>query len=180
VCYPGRCEQVYEPASAAGDASGTFVLTANLPQDWSSLLLGVDAAGYEPTRIYINPPLVNAAELRLLPTLSIRPGESLAMRVFVGSYVCGFESHLCRRVVLESPTAEPMDLEVTPADTGQGVGLFAGPEANHPILVTTYQRRVTVSEREVWVYAAATRPTGKYSGVLAVFDQPLTLVAHGE
>jgi hypothetical protein len=46
--------------------------------------------------------------------------------------------------------------------------------------VTTYQRRVTVSEREVWVYAAATRPTGKYSGVLAVFDQPLTLVAHGE
>lgn len=71
-----------------------------------------------------------------------------------------------------------MALEAIPADSQQDVGLFRGPEANHPLCVTSYPRRVTVSEREVWVYPARAQRTEKGSGVLGVFDRPITLVAH--
>jgi len=174
VCYPGRCGPVDQPTSAAADENGMFLLTADVPQNWLELLLGVTGAGYEPTHVYVSPPSVMAAELKVFRTLTIRPGESIAMRVFLGSYVCGDESHLCRRVFLESPTAEPLDLEVIPADSQRDVGLFGGPPANHPFFIRSYSRRVTVSDREVWIYAAGAEPTEK-SGV---FDQPMTLVAH--
>jgi hypothetical protein len=151
-----------------------FLLTANIPQNWRELLLGVTGAGYEPTHIYVSPPSVGAAELKVFRTLTIRPGESIAMRVFLGWYVCGDESHLCRRIFLESPTGEPLDLEVIPADSQRDVGLFGGPLANHPFLIRSYSRRVTVSDREVWIYAAGAEPTEK----IGVFDQLMTLVAH--
>jgi hypothetical protein len=174
VCYPGRCGPVDQPTSAAADENGMFLLTADVPQNWLELLLGVTGAGYEPTHVYVSPPSVMAAELKVFRTLTIRPGESIAMRVFLGSYVCGDESHLCRRVFLESPTAEPLDLEVIPADSQRDVGLFAGPLANHPFVIRSYSRRVTVSDREVWIYPAGAEPTEKGG----VFDQPMTLVAH--
>ena len=173
VCYPGRCGPVDQPTSAAADENGMFLLTANIPQNWRELLLAVTRAGYEPTHIYVSPPSVMAAELKVFRSLTIRPGGSIAMRVFLGSYVCGDESHLCRRVFLESPTAEPLDLEVIPADSQGDVGLFGGPLANHPFFIRSYSRRVTVSDREVWIYAAA-EPTEKRG----VFDRPMILVAH--
>jgi hypothetical protein len=117
-------------------------------------------------------------ELRLLRTLTIRADESIDMRVFTGSYVCGFEGHLCRRVLVEASTAELLDLEVIPADSQQEAGLFAGPEATHPISVTSLPRRVTMSGGEVWIYAGGPERTGDHSGALGVFDQKMRLIAH--
>ena len=172
VCHPERCGPVDQPTSAVADENGMFVLTANIPQNWRELLLGLTRAGYEPTRVYVTP--TSGTELRLLRTLTIRPGESIDMRVFLGSYVCGDESHLCRRILLEPSTGEPMDLEVIPADSQRDVGLFA----KHPFSVTSYPRRVTVPDGEAWIYAAGAELTAQRSGVLGVFDQKLTLIAH--
>jgi hypothetical protein len=174
VCYPGRCEAVEQPTSATADDNGMFVITANIPETWSQLQLRPDGVGYETGHGYVTPSSVAAAELRLLRTLTIRPGESIEMRVFLGSYVCGFESHLCRRVLLQSSPGEPMDLEVIPADAQRDVGLFAGPQAKHPLIVTSYPRRVTVSAGEVWIYSAGFERTG----IPDVFDQQVRLIAH--
>ncbi len=174
VCYPGRCGNVDKPTTAVTGANGTFVLTANIPQDWRELLLNVTGAGYETTKIYVSPPVVMAAELRLLRTLIIRPGESIALRVFTGSYVCGFESNLCRRVLVESPTGESVNVEVVPASSEREAGLFT----NQPFTVTSFPRHVTVPGGEVWIYPAGAERPEKRSGSLAVFDQPMTLIAH--
>ena len=172
-----RYRGVSEPGwRATTDATGAFGFTADLPLDWRELLLQVDRDGYERTQIYADANSVNGSELRLLRTLAIRPGQSVDLHVFLGSYVCGFEGHLCRRVLIES-AGESMDLEVIPADSQRKVGLFVGPEGTHPFSVTSYQQRVTVSGGEVWIYAGGAERTGEHSGVLGVFEQPMTLRA---
>ena len=175
----GRSENGPALSATAGE-NGAFDFSADFPADWREIFLAVDRQGYEPTGTYVratSPTSIVGAELRVLRTLTIRPGESIDMRVFVGSYVCGDESHLCRRVFIES-SGEPIDLEVVPADAQRNVGLFVGPSVNHPYSPTSFQRRVTVSNGEVWMYAAGAERTGVYSGVLAVFEQAMTLTAH--
>lgn len=137
-------------ASAATDGNGAFLLTARVSPRWKELLLDVSREGYEPTRIYVSPTAATAAELRLYQRLTIRRGESVQMSVDLGSYVCGFESHRCRRVFVES--GEAMDLEVMHADGPGKAGLVVGPEINHPISVVDYQPRATMSGGEVWIY----------------------------
>jgi hypothetical protein len=172
VCYPGRpCGPSVQLASTVADENGMFRLTANVPEDWGDLRLGVVASGYEPTGVYVS--RTSNRELRLLRTLTIRPGESIDMRVFSGSYVCGYESHLCRRVFIES-SGGSIDLEVVPADTERDVGLFL----DHPFSVTSFERRVTVSGGEVWIYAGRAELTDGRSGVLGIFEQRIRLIAH--
>ena len=119
-----------------------------------------------------------AADVRVFPTLTIRPGQSLDMRVFLGSYVCSDESHLCGRILIES-SGESIDVEVVPADAHRDVGLVVGPSVNHPIYVKSYQRRVTVSGGEVWVYPAGAEPTGDSSSTgVGVFEQAVRLTAY--
>jgi hypothetical protein len=172
VCPPERCGGI-EGTTATANETGMFVLTVEIAEDWRNMLLSVTAGGYEATQIYINPAVAMDTQLRLLRTLTIRPGESIDMQVFLGHYVCGDESHLCRRVFVE-PAGKPIDLEVISADSQREVGLFVG----HPLRVTSYPRRMTVSNGEVWIYAGGAERTGQRSGVLGVFHQKVPLVAH--
>ena len=172
---PKGCEAI-EGTTATGDETGMFVLTVEIAEDWREMMLSVTADGYEATQIYINPAVAMDTQLRLLRTLRIRPGESIDMQVFLGHYVCGGESHLCRRVFVES-AGKPIDLEVISADSQREVGLF-GPSHSHPLFVTSLPRRMTVSNGEVWIYAGGPERTGQRSGVSAVFDQKVTLVVH--
>ena len=149
VCYPGRCAQVDQPASVTADENGMFSLTANLPESWREVLLGVAAAGYEPARKYVVPSSSTTAVLEVYCTLTIRPGESIEMRVFLGHYVCGDESVRCRRIVVES-AGELVDLEVTPID-GQG---DAGLMPSAVFFDTVFQRRLTVAGGEAWIIGA--------------------------
>jgi hypothetical protein len=158
--------------TAISGEDGVFGFNADLPVGWRSLGLAVEGEQFETTATSVTPTSAVAAELRLLRRVTIRPGESIEMRVFLGSSTCGFESYLCRRVFLESSTGESVNVEVIPADSERDVGLFAG--AGHPVRITNYPRRVTVTEGEVWIYPGAAERTG----IFGVFDQKITLIAH--
>jgi hypothetical protein len=156
----------------AGD-QGRFVLTMNLPADWSELLLNAHAPGYDSTSIYVDPARSTATMLRLFRTLTIHPGETIQMHTFLGSYVCGFESHLCRRILVESPAGEPLDIDVAQTDGADTVGVDAGPEPLFP----TFSRRVTVSGGDVFIFPGRAEGTGAFSGVLGVFEKKVTVTA---
>ena len=55
------------------------------------------------------------------------------MRVFLGSYVCSDESHLCRRILIES-SGESIDIEVVAAGADRHVGLVVGLTVQPPHL----------------------------------------------
>jgi hypothetical protein len=62
----------------------------NLPQDWEELSFGViPGAGYEPAEQYVSPSSAIDAVLKLYPTLTIWPGESIQTRVILKHDVCG-------------------------------------------------------------------------------------------
>jgi hypothetical protein len=117
---------------ATADENGVFVLTATSPQNPRVFPLRVTGAGYEAAQVLVDP--TSPSELRLLRTLTIGRGESIQMRVFLGSNVCGDESHLCRRVVLESSAREPMNLEVIPADSPAGCRAVCRTRGQTPVL----------------------------------------------
>jgi hypothetical protein len=173
VCIPEpemRCSGL-EGASATADENGVYVLTVDIPRNWHHMHVRVASAGYESEPSMVNPTVATHADVRLLRTLTIRPGESIDVQVFLGQYTCGDEGHLCRRVIVES-AGKPIDLEVSSAD-GE-VGVFAGPPSAHPFSVTSYPRRVTVPHGEVWIYAGGSK---QRPGVVHVFDQRVRLVA---
>ncbi len=153
----GRQQRVNPTWSATADANGLFDFTADLPSGWSGLLLDASRSGYEPSDTWLVPGTTASAVLKLLPTLTIRAGESLQTRVFRGFHACFFESYPCRRVVVESPSGDLVDLEVIPADSGATVGL-EGPEASHP-LVPALNRRITASAGEIWIYGGGNGPS---------------------
>jgi hypothetical protein len=156
--YVGGWQQRVDRAwSATADADGVFGFTADLPSGWSDLLLDASRSGYEPSGTWLVPGTAASAVVRVLPTLSLRPGESLHTRVFRGFHACFFESWACRRVVVESPSGDLVDLEVIPADSGATVGL-EGPESSHP-LVPALNRRITASAGEIWIYGGGNGPS---------------------
>jgi hypothetical protein len=149
-CGPGLCASMAPVVSQAADGQGNFVLLANLHPQWDQLNVEVTRDGFERTRYFIMPNEAKTTVLRLLPKLTIRPGQSFETRLFFGTFNCGDEGWNCRRIVVESPTGESMDLEVIPGD-GQEVGLIVGPESTHPWSPVP-PRRVTMSSGEVWLY----------------------------
>jgi hypothetical protein len=165
----GACRRV-DPGAArvAADANGVFAVVANIPQTWDELLLGVTRDGYEPMDIYVAPSDVTAATLRVLPTLTINPGESLTTRTFHGAKNCGNDGHYCRRVMINAPPGDLIEVEVIPVE-GQEVGILGGPAT----MVFPSQRQITVSGREVWIYAGTPTTTPFYH----VFEQRMTVTA---
>jgi hypothetical protein len=136
--------------SATTDSNGTFAFTAGLPAHWSQVMLEGTRPGYERTPAFVNAATPEFITLKLIPTVTIRPGESLVTRIYRHGYTCFFESWACRRVIVDSPSGEPVDIEMIPVDTQAPVGL-EGPESSHP-LFPTLQRRLTVSGGDIWMY----------------------------
>lgn len=142
---------VNEPAwSAIADENGIFGFTADLPADWRRVTLWVERDGYEPDQYWADPSSVSAAQLRLHRSpLSIRAGQTIEVRLG-GIQSCFDEGWPCRRVLVESPSGESVDLEVTTTDSEAKIGL-EGPSSTHPFS-PPLNRRLTVSGGEVWVY----------------------------
>ena len=80
-------------------------MVANIPQTWDELWLEVTRDGYESMDILVPPSDVTAATLRVLPRLTIHPGESLTTRTFHGSINCGMDGWSCRRVIINARQA---------------------------------------------------------------------------
>ena len=109
-------------ATSAGD--GTFTLSLNLPVDWRSASLKLTAPpGYDDrvaSFIATRAPCVlgscwvpaDRPDIRMYPTLVIRPGESIEVRVDDDIVWCGWDGYACRRVLVAGSSGAPVELEV--------------------------------------------------------------------
>jgi hypothetical protein len=158
--------------TATTDAQGRFSFTVEVSAGWRELSMSVTRNGFEPNLVWAYPGDVTA-DLRLVPSLVIRPGETIEVGSFVNSATpCFIESALCRRVLVEGPPGEAVDLEVFPVDQAQEVRL-AGPLASQPFSVDEIGRKVTTSRGEVHIVPLSLAPTG----VRSFWGQRVTLKA---
>lgn len=135
-----------EIATTAGD--GTFTLRLfDVPSDWT--MLGLEFTGpdgydvrhgrLEPTS---NPcgiapcwAVADRPEIRVYPTLVIRPGESIEVRVDSNANRCAFLGAFdCRRVLVDVSPGTPVELEIVPQDSSQPVGLVESIWDEDPVL----------------------------------------------
>ena len=124
-----------EIATSGGD--GTFTLPLNLPSDWTVVGLEFTGpSGYDHTVGYVVAPAAQcpispcwtAADrpaIRMYPTLVIRPGESIEVRVDGDIVLCGMalvDLVPCRRVVVAASPG-PVELEIVPHDSAKSMTL---------------------------------------------------------
>jgi len=127
----------YAKEIATSGEDGTFTLPLTLPSDWKQVdLRFTGPAGYEETAGHFEPtggscnvgPCWAAADrpaIRIYPTLVIRPGESVGVRVDADMPWCGWagDGGPCRRVLVEASPGEPVELEIVPDDSGKPMAL---------------------------------------------------------
>jgi hypothetical protein len=74
----------------------------------------------------------------MYPTLVIRPGESIDVRVESTINRCAldrfFGDYACRRVLVEASPGEPVELEIVPGDTSKPMGLTADEWDEEPVV----------------------------------------------
>jgi hypothetical protein len=127
---------VFPTDTATSGGDGTFSLTLNLPSSWTFVgLKFTGPAGYDDLDARFEPtaapchfaPCWAAADrpaIKMYPSLVIRPGESIDVRVESTINRCAFAGTLaCRRVLVEASPGEPVELEILPRDTGKPMGL---------------------------------------------------------
>ena len=87
----------------------------------------------------------------MYPTLVIRPGESIDVRVQPGVNACAFGGGFdCRRVLVEASPSEPVELEIVARDASKPMGLVESDWSEEPVL------RLTVAGGVAYVYGAGT------------------------
>ena len=147
--FAASCRQ--QPARVTADENGVFLLTLFLPPTWNALTLNAARAGYETTKKVITASAPMDVVLEVYPTLTIRPGESIETRLSLGVEACGWLSANCRRIVVEAPAGESVDVEVIANDTqSREVGLDAD---GNVVEQDGWPRRLTVPGGEVWIIA---------------------------
>ena len=147
LSLPGRLLKLVFPkdtATSAGD--GTFTLPLNLPSDWKFVSLELTGPpGYDDTsqsyeRIGpvgdpFRPTAADRPAIRMYPTLVIRPGESIDVRVDSSINVwCGFDGYACRRVLVAGSSGDPVELEVVSHDSSKPMALGLAIPGNAYIL----------------------------------------------
>jgi hypothetical protein len=71
----------------------------------------------------------------MYPTLVIRPGESIEVRVEPDVNACAFGGGFdCRRVLVEASPGEPVELEIVPHDSSGLLGLVESIWDEEPVL----------------------------------------------
>ena len=117
-----------DTATSGGD--GTFTLRVDLPTSWTFAYIKGTGVGYDGTG-NINAggpasgnPIRIASDIRMYPTLVIRPGESIDVRVgSVGWCGWGGDAGPCRRVLVEASPGDSVELELVPDDSSKPMGL---------------------------------------------------------
>ena len=85
-------------------------------------------------------------------TLTIRPGQSLDVRAGAAADSCFDDGIPCRRVFVEAPPGELVDLAATATNSAAQIGLDGYTET-HTFSAPRWLRQLTVSgSGEVWVY----------------------------
>jgi hypothetical protein len=131
---PGRSGPdgwVFPKNTATSGGDGAFTLPLTLPSSWRFISLRLIAPpGYDDTQQRFEPN--TAAErpaIRMYPTLVIRPGESIEVRVDSEISWCGWDGYACRRVLVAAATVDSVELEVVSLDSSKSMALgLANPE----------------------------------------------------
>jgi hypothetical protein len=113
-----------DTATSGGD--GTFTLPLNLPTGWRSVYFKLTAPpGYDDTYQGFKPATAaDRPEIRMYPTLVIRPGESIEVRVDGRvNVLCGWDACACRRVLVAASSDDPVELEVVSNDSSKPMAL---------------------------------------------------------
>ena len=132
---------VFPTDTATSDGDGTFTLRLNLPSSWSHVRLELTGpVEYDDTgRWFYRNVAADSPEIKMYPTLVIRPGESIEVGVESGVVYCGW-GVACRRVVVAASPGEPVELEIVPHDTSARMGLAENEDDDTSVL-----RRLTVA-----------------------------------
>ena len=132
--------------TATSGEDGTFTLPLNLPSGWSFVRLNLTAPpGYDdgsqrfegigPFADPRGPTAADRPAIRMYPTLVIRPGESIEVRVDDSIVLCGWDGYPCRRVVVAASPGQSVELEVVSHDSNNRMALgLASSPANGFIL----------------------------------------------
>jgi hypothetical protein len=141
-----------------------FRLTANLPQDWTELRLEVVNPGFEPTTNLLKAESAMNAVLRAYRAITVRPGESVQLRVLFQGTLCVASSWLdgdsipCRRIIVEVSADEAINLEVFPLQAQDAFGVMVEP---FEFPIPPLQTRLTVRGGAAWIVrSAASSGTG--------------------
>jgi hypothetical protein len=157
---------------ATADASGIFTLIADLPHTWRELLLEGTRDGYELQHGHVVPSTTLGVRIRMLPSITIRAGESLKTRIYPFGFNCFDEGWPCRRIIVDAPSGELVDVEVTASDIGAEIGV-EGPRRSHP-LAPPLRRTITVPGGEIWIYGGIVAP---FTEVTVTARRALTALA---
>ena len=121
---PARWVDPKDTATSGGD--GTFILPLNLPSSWRSVYLKLTGpAGFDTTYRDVWPAVAtDRPAIRMYPTLVIRPGESIDVRVGVIES-CGWGGEVggCRRVLVAASPGDPVEVELVSHDSSEPMGL---------------------------------------------------------
>jgi hypothetical protein len=148
VCYQDRCGPADQTYTTDANDQGYFRLTANLPQDWRHVGLKVAKPGFEPAGLTVQKETATFAVLKAYRTITIRPGESVQLRVLHFQETCAEDSIACRRIIVESHGDELINLEVVPAQPEEVFGVLVPP---FPYSLPPLQSRVTVRRGDAWI-----------------------------
>ena len=157
---PGNGPIVANDTATSGD--GTFTLSLNLPIGWSGAEFQLTAPpGYDDTGAWFGP--ATAAErraIRMYPTLVIRPGESIDVRVDSGIVQCGWDGYSCRRLLVAA-SGDSVALEVVSHDSSKpmALGLASLPENGFILEPDMSVRRLMVPPGRA-PYVISEYPTG--------------------
>ena len=116
----------YAKDTATSGGDGTFTLPLSLPMGWRSVDFKLTAPpGYDDTHQGFEPnTAADRPAIRMYPTLVIRPGESIDVRVDGGIFVwCGWDGYPCRRVLVAASPGDPVELEVVSHDSSKRMAL---------------------------------------------------------
>jgi hypothetical protein len=69
----------------------------------------------------------------MYPTLVIRPGESIDVRVDGGIVSCGWDGYGCRRVLVAASPGESVELEVVSHESSQAMALGLETDPGNPV-----------------------------------------------
>ena len=137
--------------TAITDHTGRFVLEEIIRgRAWEDAGLRVTRDGYEPVHAAATPASTDVV-VRLYPTLTIRPGESIDARLLdLDAYATPWDGVIARRVVIEAAPGEPIQVDLTPLDH-PSIGLTTLSAFQAPGDGAFPQHRMIVSTGAVWI-----------------------------
>ena len=154
--------EAYAKDTATSGGDGEFTLPLSLPMGWRSLYFQLSGPpGYDDTYQGFEP--TTAADrpaIRMYPTLVIRPGESIEVRVDGSIGWCGWDGYPCRRVLVAASPGDSVELEVVSHDSSKPMALgLANPANPYNLEPDISVRRLVVPPGGV-PYVIGEYPTG--------------------